>query len=152
VPRLLIVHHTTSPALHTLVTAARDGGTTPELGGRVEVALRPALSAGAADVLGADAVLLVTPANLGYMSGALKHFFDQVYYPCLEATVAMPYGVVVHGNDDVTGAVRGIERIVTGLRWRAVAAPVEALGAPDADTTQACWELGAVLAAGLVEG
>jgi NAD(P)H-dependent FMN reductase len=151
VPRLLIVHHTTSPALHTLVTAAHDGASAPELAGRVDVSLRPALTAGAVDVLGSDGLVLVTPANLGYMSGALKHFFDQIYYPCLDATVGRPFGVIVHGNDDVTGALRGVDRIVTGLRWRAVAAPVEAIGAPDGETVQACWEVGAVVAAGLLD-
>jgi NAD(P)H-dependent FMN reductase len=136
--------------MHRLVAAAQEGATNPELGGRVEVVARPALVANAVDVLESDAVLLVTPANLGYMSGALKHFFDQVYYPCLDATVGRPFGVIVHGNDDVTGALRGIERIVTGLRWRQVTAPVEAVGAPDAATIDACWEAGAVLAAGLL--
>src|SRR3712207_8818071 len=52
------------------------------------------------DLLAADGVLLGTPANIGYMSGALKHFFDTVYYPCLDATVGLPYGVYVHGNED----------------------------------------------------
>src|SRR5438874_3282343 len=83
----------------------------------VDVVARPALSATAVDVLGADGYLLGTPANLGYMSGALKHFFDQVYYPCLEATRRRPYGLFVHGNEDTTGAVRAIETITTGLQW-----------------------------------
>jgi multimeric flavodoxin WrbA len=151
VPRLLIVHHTPSPAMHTLVSALQEGATTPELGGKVEVVSRPALVAAAVDVLEADAVALATPANLGYMSGALKHFFDVIYYPCLDAKAGMPFGLVVHGNDDVTGAVRGIERIVTGLRWRAAGAFVEAVGTPDPDTVAASWELGAVLAAGMLD-
>ena len=54
-------------------------------------------------MLEADGVLLGTPANIGYMSGALKHFFDTVYYPCLDATVGLPFGVYVHGNDDTAG-------------------------------------------------
>src|SRR3712207_9074428 len=69
----------------------------------------------------ADGVLLGTPANIGYMSGALKHFFDTVYYPCLDATVGLPYGVYVHGNDDTAGALRSIERITGALRWKKVA-------------------------------
>jgi hypothetical protein len=64
------------------------------------------------------------------MSGALKHFFDQIYYLCLEATVRRPYGLYVHGNSDTTGAVRAVEAIAQGLRWRRAQAPVAVLGTP----------------------
>src|SRR5690349_6640134 len=101
-------------------------------GERVEVIARPALSATASDVLDADGYVLGTPANLGYMSGALKHFFDQIYYPCLEATVGRPFGLYVHGNDDVEGAVGSVERVVTGLRWRRAADHVRATNEPTA--------------------
>jgi multimeric flavodoxin WrbA len=149
--RLLIVHHTPSPAVHSLVEAVRSGATDPQIAG-VEVVVRPALAATAVDVLEADGYLLGTPANLGYMSGALKHFFDTIYYPCLDATVGRPYGVFVHGNDDTTGALRGIDKIVTGLRWSLAQAPVSVVGAPARDDLDACWELGAAVAAGLSEG
>jgi len=84
-PALLVVHHTPSPAMAEMFDAAVSGARTDEVPG-VEVIIRPALTAGAADVLSADGYLLGTPANIGYMSGALKHFFDQIYYPCLDAT------------------------------------------------------------------
>jgi len=147
--RLLIVHHTPSPAVHALFEAVRAGATTPEITG-VEVVARPALVATAVDVLEADGYVLGTPANLGYMSGALKHFFDTIYYPCLEATVGRPYGVFVHGNDDTAGALRGVDKIVTGLRWTAAQAPVSVVGAPTGADRDACWELGAAVAAGLM--
>jgi NAD(P)H-dependent FMN reductase len=147
-PRLLIVHHTPSPATHTLFEAVRDGATDPQIEG-VEVVARPALVASPVDVLEADGYLLGTPANLGYMSGALKHFFDQVYYPCLDATVRRPYGLYVHGNSDTTGAVRAIEAIAQGLQWRRAQAPVTVVGDPGREDLQACWELGAAMAAGL---
>ena len=83
---LLIVHHTTSPSVHAMFDAVVAGATDRSIEG-VDVVTRPALAATAIDVLEADGYLLGTPANLGYMSGALKHFFDQVYYPCLESTV-----------------------------------------------------------------
>jgi multimeric flavodoxin WrbA len=111
--------------------------------------VRAALAATAVDVLEADGYLLGTPANLGYMSGALKHFFDQIYYPCLDATAGRPFGVYVHGNNDTVGALKGIEVITTGLRWRAAQAPVEVIGEPSRDDLGACRELGAALAAGL---
>ena len=150
-PRLLIVHHTPSPALHSLFEACRSGATDPQISG-VEVAVVPALTASPVDVLSADGFVLGTPANLGYISGALKHFFDQIYYPCLEATVGRPYGVYVHGNDDTAGALRAIEKITTGLRWKAVQQPVSVVGAPTKADLDACWELGASVAALLAEG
>lgn len=147
-PRLLIVHHTPSPAVHAMLDAAHDGATDRQIEG-VEVMTRAALEATALDVLGADGYLLGTPANLGYMSGALKHFFDQVYYPCLESTVGRPYGCYLHGNSDTAGAVRAIETITTGLRWRLANPPLSVVGEPTRQDLAACRELGAVLAAGL---
>jgi multimeric flavodoxin WrbA len=147
-PRLLIVHHTPSPALQEMFDAAARGARTDEVEG-VEVVIRPALTCGAADVLDADAFLLGTPANIGYMSGALKHFFDTIYYPCLEATRRRPYGLYVHGNLDTTGAVRAVESITTGLEWRAVRPPVTVSGPPGKADREACWELGALLAAAI---
>src|SRR6266545_7499544 len=96
--------------------AAVSGATDDRIEG-IEVVTRPALVASTVDVLDADGYLLGTPANLGYMSGALKHFFDQIYYPCLDATVRRPYGLYIHGNSDTTGAVRAVEAIATGLQW-----------------------------------
>jgi multimeric flavodoxin WrbA len=145
---LLVVHHTTSPHLQAMFEAAMSGATDEAIEG-VTVLARPALAAGAVDVLEADGYLLGTPANIGYMSGALKHFFDQVYYPCLDATVRRPYGLYVHGNSDTTGAVRAVEAIAQGLQWRRAQAPVAVLGTPSQEDLQACWELGAALAAGL---
>jgi hypothetical protein len=100
-------------------------------------------------VLAADGYLLGTPANIGYMSGALKHFFDGIYYPCLEATQRRPYALYVHGNSDTTGAVRAVESITSGLSWRRPRPPLSVIGPPSAADLENCWELGAVLAAEL---
>src|ERR1700719_3217357 len=129
-----------------MVEAAVSGRRTDEIGVNglsVEVAVRPALTAAAAEVLEADGYLLGTPANIGYMSGALKHFFDGIYYPCLEATRQRPYGLYVHGNLDTTGAVRAVESIATGLRWRRARPPVCVAGPPGSADLEGCWELGA---------
>src|SRR3954465_8322498 len=143
-PVLLVVHHTPSPSMQALLEAARAGAA---LVPGVDVVTRQALTAGAADLLFADAVLLGTPANLGYMSGALKHFFDTVYYPCLEAKIGMPYGVYVHGQNDTAGAMRSIEKATTGMKWRLVAEPVLVVGEPTAADREAVTELGGTLAA-----
>ncbi|MFJ5774191.1 flavodoxin family protein [Streptomyces sp. NPDC093094] len=146
---LLIVHHTPSPHCQAMLEAVVSGATAPEIEG-VKVVRRAALSATAPDVLGADAYLLGTPANLGYMSGALKHFFDQVYYPCLDETRGRPFGYYVHGGNDVTGAVRSVESVTTGLGWRRAADAVTVTGEPSRTDLEACWELGATVAAGLM--
>ena len=145
-PRLLVVHHTPSPALQAVLEAVKEGVALAE---GTELVLRPALSAGAADVLAADGVLLGTPANIGYMSGALKHFFDTVYYPCLDATVGLPYGVYVHGNDDTAGALTGIGKITGALRWKQVAAPLSLTGAASPADLDAVRELAATVAVSL---
>jgi flavorubredoxin len=147
-PRLLIVHHTPSPSVHSMLEAVRSGATDDAIEG-VEVVVRAALHATASDALAADAYLLGTPANLGYISGALKHFFDEIYYPCLDATVGRPYGVYVHGNSDTTGAERAIEMITTGLQWQLAAKPVRVIGNPTRADLDACRDLGATVAAGL---
>ncbi len=147
-PRLLVVHHTPSPTLQAMFEAAVSGARTDEIEG-VEVVIRPALTAAAADVLEADGYLLGTPANIGYMSGALKHFFDGIYYPCLEATRRRPYGLYIHGGSDTGGAVRAVESIAAGLAWRRVRPPVTVTGTPGKPDLDACWELGALLAAAI---
>jgi flavorubredoxin len=146
--RLLIVHHTSSPAMQAMFEAIVAGAGHEDIEG-VEVVIRPALSAAATDVLDADGYLLGTPANIGYMSGALKHFFDGMYYPCLEATRRRPYALYVHGASDTGGAVRAVESIATGLAWRRARPPVSVTGPPQAADLDACRELGATVAAEL---
>jgi multimeric flavodoxin WrbA len=108
---------------------------------------RAALAATAPDLLAADAVVLGTPANIGYMSGALKHFFDTVFYVCGDDTKGLPYGLYVHGNLGTEGAVAAVEQIAGGMGWKRVAEVVEVMGPPDAAALEACWELGATVAA-----
>lgn len=141
--RLLIVHHTPSPAVRALLEAAHAGAVLPD---GPQVVAEPALSATASDLLAADALLLVTPANIGYMSGALKHFFDTVYYPCLDATRRLPWGLIVHGNDDTSGAVRSVGKIARALAWQQAAPVMEVVGAPGKVDLQDAREMGAILA------
>ena len=90
--RLLVVHHTVSPGMDTLLESVLEGAGNDQIEG-VEVVVRAALSASPSEVLEADGYLLGTPANLGYMSGGLKHFFDTIYYPCLHDTGGRPFGI-----------------------------------------------------------
>jgi multimeric flavodoxin WrbA len=147
---LLIVHHTPSPHCHEMFEAVVSGASDPEIEG-VDIVRRPALTVSATDVLDADGYLLGSPANLGYMSGALKHAFDVIYYPCLDATRRRPFGLYLHGNEGTEGAENGVTAITTGLGWTKSAEYVVVSGKPSKADLEACWELGATVAAQLME-
>ena len=160
-PRLLVVHHSPTPSVRRVTDAVVAGANDDAIDG-VEVIVRAALEANAEDVLAADGYLLGTTANFGYMSGALKHFFDTIF---LEAGGALtddgsagstgggkkPYGLWVHGRYDTTGAVRSVQTIVGALPWRQSAEVLELLGDPSDEQLEAAYELGGTLAA-LVAG
>ncbi|MCW2496921.1 NAD(P)H-dependent oxidoreductase [Jatrophihabitans sp.] len=145
-PTLLIVHHTASPAMHASLDAVLAGVRVEGLEA-VEARVRPALTASVLDLLEADGILLGTPANIGYMSGALKFFFDNVFYPTLTAKVGTPYGLYVHGNNDTAGAVRGVESIAHALGWSKVAEPVLIVGAPTSGALAEVGDLASTVAA-----
>ncbi|HEX5860654.1 MAG TPA: NAD(P)H-dependent oxidoreductase [Nocardioides sp.] len=159
--RLLIVHHSPTDTVRSLTDAVVDGAHDDAIEG-VEVVVKPALEARADDVLAADGYLLGTPANFGYMSGALKHFFDTIF---LEAGGALsddgsaaaagggkkPFGLWVHGRYDTTGAVRSVQAIVGALPWNQAAEVLEVLGDVGDDERAAAYELGGTLAALLME-
>ncbi len=149
--RLLIVAHTPSPNTERLREAVLRGAMNPDIG-NVTVRAIPPLEAGPDDVLATEAVILGTTENLGYMSGALKDFFDRSYYPCLERTQGLPYALYVRAGRDGTGTRRGVETIVTGLRWRAVQEPLICRGEWRDDFVDRCEDLGMAMAAGLEAG
>ena len=156
-PRLLVVHHSPTPTVRALTDAALAGARDDAIEG-VEVVEREALEASADDVLAADGYLLGTTANFGYMSGALKHFFDSIF---LQAGGALsddgsasaatggkkPYGLWVHGRYDTTGAVRSVQSIVQALPWVQSADVLEVLGEVGEEQAVAAYELGATIAA-----
>jgi len=151
VKRLLIVAHAPSPNTEALRDACARGARHPEIGG-VEVVVKAPLSAGPEDVLAAQAVILGTTENLGYMSGALKDFFDRSYYACIEKTDALPFACYIRAGQDGTGTRRAIESITTGLRWKAVQEPLVLRGAWQDGFVAQVEELGMAVAAGLEAG
>jgi multimeric flavodoxin WrbA len=159
--RLLVVHHSPSRSLKRLTAAVLAGARDPEITG-VEVVERAALEATAADVLAADGYLLGSAAHFGYMSGALKHFFDATFLQVGGAlddsgggssagsagpTARRPFGLWVHGRYDTTGAVRSVSSIVGALGWTQSAPILEVLGDVEEGHEEAAYELGATLAA-----
>ena len=149
--RLLIVAHTPSRNTGRLLEAVVAGARSSEIENVETIALSP-FDAGPDDLLAAHAVILGTTENLGYMSGALKDFFDRSYYPCLEKTQGLPYCLFIRAGHDGTGTRRGVATIATGLRWRAVQEPLICKGTWQESFTEDCRILGTAMAAGLEAG
>ena len=150
--RLLIVGHVPSPNTLALRDAVEAGATDDDIEGVAVAALSP-FDAGAEDVLAADAVILGTTENLGYMSGALKDFFDRTYYGVLEEKQGMPYALYVRAGLDGTGTIRAVDSIATqGLRWKPVREPLWCKGEWSDDFLTDARDLGMLVAAGLESG
>jgi multimeric flavodoxin WrbA len=148
---LLVVFHSRSGGTEALANAAIAGATSDDID-EVEVRVCRAFTAAAADVRWCDGILLGTPENFGYMSGAIKDFFERTYYDLLEETPGLPYTLFVKGGHDGEGAVRSIEKIATGLGWRAVLPAVVIVGDVDDAALERCTELGLTFSAGLEAG
>jgi multimeric flavodoxin WrbA len=148
---LLIVAHNPSPNTQKLVEATLRGARDEDIEG-VEVKHIPPLQADADDVLWANAIILGTTENFGYMSGALKDFFDRIYYPCIEHTEAMPYALYIRAGLDGTGTKIAVGKITTGLSWKPVQEPIILHGDYDVKYEDQCEELGMLMAASLEAG
>lgn len=149
--QLLIVAHAPSPNTRRLVEAVMEGARHPEVSG-VELIWKPPLEAGPEDVLAADAIILGTTENLGYMSGALKDFFDRSYYPVIEKKQGLPCALYIRAGLDGTGTRRAVQSIVTGLRWQWIQEPLVLKGDWQEVFAEQAKELGLTVAAGLEAG
>ena len=149
--QLLIVAHAPSENTRILRDAVQRGACHADISGVTARALSP-FEAGPEDVGTADAIILGTTENLGYMSGALKDFFDRTYYAVLEEKQGLPYALYIRAGMDGTGTRRGVETIVTGLRWKEAQPPLLCRGDYTSDFATQCEELGLTMAAGLEAG
>lgn len=149
--RLLIVAHVPSPNTQRLADAVLKGARHADIE-NVETVHIPPLEAGPDDVLAADGIILGTTENLGYMSGALKDFFDRTYYSVIDDTQGLPFALYIRAGHDGTGTRRAVDSIVTGLRWRAVQEPIIFRGEWQDQFLEQAEELGMTMAAGLDAG
>lgn len=145
---LLIVCNTPSDNTQALANAAFNGANDPAIE-NTRVTLKTPPEATSDDVLSADAVLLGTTENFGYMSGQMKDFFERIYYPCIEQTEGLPYGLFIRAGIDGQGTLTGVNRIITGLRWKQVQEPIILQGEYQDSFIKQCEELGMIMAAGL---
>lgn len=148
---LLIVAHAPSPNTRLLAEAVQRGACHPDITA-VDTRLIPPLQAVPEDVLAADAIILGTTENLGYMSGALKDFFDRCYYPVLEKKQGLPCALYIRAGLDGTGTHRAVESIVGGLKWTWVQEPLICRGDFQEGFVHQCEELGMAVAAALEAG
>lgn len=168
VPRLLVVHHSPTASMRRLTEAVLAGAHDDEVqaAGPVEVVEHQALAfargeADHDDLLAADGYVLGTPANFGYMSGALKHVFDSTFLQVGGAlgddggasgtgagtTARRPWGLYVHGRHDLTGAVRSVESVVGALGWRRGHEVVGVVGEVGPAESATAYALGGTIAA-----
>lgn len=148
---LLIISHPVSKNTTRLFKAIESGAYIAETDG-ITVLFKSAFDVQPEDVRSADALVLATTENFAYMSGALKDFFDRIYYPCLELTQGMPYGLIVRAGNDGSGTCHSIEKIATGLRWNLAQAPVICKGEWREEFITQAQEIGGFFALGLEQG
>ncbi|MFZ5653573.1 MAG: flavodoxin family protein [Pseudomonadota bacterium] len=146
---LLIIYHSGGGKTERMARAVHAGADRET---EVETRLQHAFDSGLDDLLWADGLIFGTPENFGYMSGALKDFFDRTFHPAAALQLNLPYCLFVGAGNDGSGAVREVERIALGYPLRKVAEPVVAVGELQEHHLRACAELGEAMAAGLALG
>lgn len=146
--QLLIVAHAPSPNTTLMAEQVLQGALDAQLE-NTKVNWIPPLQATAGDVLNCDGIILGTTENLGYMSGALKDFFDRIYYPCLEQKQGLPFSYYIRAGHDGTGTHRAIQSICKGLKWKQVQPEVICKGEWNTEFLSKCNNLGESVACGL---
>ena len=153
---LLVVYHTHGVKTARMAQAVEHGARAAlreaEAADSVRVIVKRCAEADAEDLLAADALILGTPENFGYMSGMMKDFLERVFYPCEGKVAGRPYALFIGAGQDGSGAQSSVERIVTGLRLRKAQDAVICVKDLTPEIVARCETLGATFAAGLAIG
>ncbi len=147
--RILIVYHSQTGHTERMAKAVAEGAAAME---EAEVLVRRAADATAEDLLWADGIAIGSPENFGYLSGMIKDFFDRTFYAVEDRVFRKPYVVFISAGNDGTGALRALERIALGYKFRKVSEPVIAKGEIRPEDLDKCRELGGILAGGCQMG
>jgi len=148
---LILIAHAPSTNTKKLSDAILKGAKNKDIS-NVHIKSIAPLDVRSEDLISADAVIIGTTENLGYMAGLIKDVFDRCYYDCLEKTQGLPFSFYVRAGHDGTGTRRAIESITTGLRWRLVQPPLICQGEFSDEYTAQCEEMGMTMAASLEAG
>lgn len=148
---LLIIAHAPSDNTNRLLNAVLAGANHDDIDHVLVRSLAP-LEVSADDIKAADALIIGTTENLGYMAGLIKDVFDRCYYDCLDHTQGLPFTFYIRAGNDGTGTQRALNSITTGLRWKLVQEPLVCRGEFTTDFMTQCKELGMAMSAGLEAG
>ena len=143
--KILIIYHSQTGRTQQMAQSVAEGAKTIE---HTEVILKKANESALDDLLTCDGLAIGTPENFGYMSGMIKDFFDRTYNDAQDKVFRKPYVVFISAGNDGTGALRAIERIALGYKFKTVFTPVIAKGEITAEILEQCRELGGTLAGG----
>ena len=148
-PKILIVYHSQTGNTEKMAQAVASGAKQIE---NTETVVRKAVDATLDDLLSADGLAIGTPENFGYMSGMVKDFFDRTYFMAQDKVFRKPYAVFISAGNDGSGALRAIERIALGYKFKRVFEPVICQGRVTEEALEKCRELGGVIAGGCAMG
>lgn len=149
---ILVVYHSQTGNTEKMAKAVAQGAASI---GNTEVILKRAADTSLEDLLACDGIAIGTPENFGYMSGAVKDFFDRTFYPAEGKVFRKPYVVFISAGNDGTGALNSIERIALGYQFKKVYDPVIARNSQGGVTDEVldrCRELGQTIASGIEAG
>ncbi|HHO77111.1 MAG TPA: flavodoxin [Deltaproteobacteria bacterium] len=146
---ILVIYHSQGGTTKKMAMAAADGARSIE---DVRVVFKKALDADLDDLLGCDGLVIASPEYFGYMSGAIKDFFDRTYEQAQGRVFRKPYTILIKAGNDGAGALRNIERICIGYQLKKVYEPIVKSGEITEETLDACREMGQTIAAGCSAG
>jgi multimeric flavodoxin WrbA len=146
---ILVIFHSQGGNNRKMARAVADGINSIE-GARA--LLKNAFDATLDDLLRCDGIVIGSPEYFGYMSGAVKDFFDRTYEAARGQVFRKPYAVFVNAGNDGTGALTHIERICIGFQFKKVHEPVRVKGDITGEVLDACRLMGQTIAAGCEAG
>ena len=143
---ILVIYHSQGGTMELMANRFAKGAAREE---NVAVTLKKAVNAEVDDLLNCDGIAIGSPEYFGTMAGMIKDFFDRTYEAAQEKTIGLPFIVFVGAGNDVRGAVRQIERIAAGYKWKKVQEHIRVVGPPTEQDLNGLEELGQTLAAGV---